>query len=161
MCTNAWQHRVILVTVHMEKPTATSDLASQINKQSSLHVIITQNPTYTQQQQPNASACICKQAKLSRCHGDAAEGHASLGTKGPQTNRRPDIRQRITASSSRSAANTNSKAPRCLDNFPCNQRGRQRRALGQNHAAAPQRRPRAREPFFSLECSVTAHKRLV
>lgn len=52
------------------------------------------------------------------------------------------------------------QAPRCLDNFPCDQRGRQRRALGQNHAAAPQRRPRAREPFFSLECSVTAHKRL-
>ena len=46
---------------------------------------------------------------MSRCHGDAADDHASLRTTGPQTNRRADIRQRITASSSRSAANTKRK----------------------------------------------------
>ena len=93
-------------------------------------------------------------SKLSRCHGDTADrwpcelAYDSGPHKPTDSASGSASRQVVLAAQ----ANTNSttayrKAPRCLDNFPCDQRGRQRRALGQNRAAAPQRRPPGREPF--------------
>ena len=95
----------------------------KLNKQSSSHVIITQNPMYTQQQQPNVSACICKQAKLSRCHGDAADRPCELGYDRP-TNQQTTRHSAAHHGKSFSQRSQHQKeAPRCLDNFPATNGG--------------------------------------
>ena len=142
------------------KPTATSRSGfTNSMLPSHHHVIITENPMDTQ---PPAAKRLCSSmhmqaSKLSRCHGDTADrwpcelAYDSGPHKPTDSASGSASRQVVLAAQ----ANTNSttayrKAPRCLDNFPCDQRGRQRRALGQNRAAAPQRRPRAREPFLRV-----------
>lgn len=132
------------------KPTATSRSAfTNVTSRHRHHQRI--NVHAATAAKPNVSACICKQANVSLPwrHSTAAERPCELACVRQTTHKPTNIRQRITASS-RSAAKHQQTSPKMLGQFPpATKRGRQRRALGQNRAAAPQRRPRAREPFSS------------
>lgn len=162
MCTNAWQHRVILVTSTHGKANG-HKRPGFTNQQT---VIITCN------HHPKPNVHTSAAAKRLCMHMQASKQNCLAAMETQQTTMRAWARQahkptddQTFGSASRqvvlAAQPTPKGSPKMLGQFPCDQRGRQRRALGQNHAAAPQRRPRAREPFFSLKRSVTAHKRLV
>lgn len=97
---------------------------------------------------------------MSRCHGDAADGQANLRTAAHEPTH---LRQRITASSSRGADNTQKKPQDAWTISPATNGGgrgvRWARIMLRLRSA-----DREAATLFSArrrECSVTAHKRPV
>lgn len=100
---------------------------------------------------------------MSRCHGDAVDSRPCPCELA--YNKRPTNQQTFGSASRQVLAvqpNTNRQAPRCLDNFPCNQTGAAEACAGPESccgSAAPTASPRTL--FQRLLRCVTAHKRLV
>lgn len=117
---------------------------------------------YTQQQQPNVSACICKQANVSLPWRRSRQSAMPMRACVRQMTHKPtDIRQRITASS-RSAAKHQQTSPKMLGQFPLRPTGAAEACAGPESccgSAAPTASPRTL--FQRLLRCVTAHKRLV
>ena len=129
----------------------------EANKSSSASAS-SEKPTYTQLQR-NVSAYIvhATSSKQRLAAMETQSGHNTVCGALPCESLRTTIslvhnQQQAKAfgiASRQVLAVQQEQVPRCLDKFPLQPTGRQRRALGQNHAAAPQRRPRGREPFRS------------
>jgi hypothetical protein len=139
------------------KPTATS--RSAFTDSLSRHLNQRINVRAATAAKPNVSACICKQAskclaamETQRCSRTTMRACLRT-TDDPQTNRHSATHH---GKFSQCSQTPTDKAQDAWTISPATKQGRQRRALGQNRAAAPQRRPRAREPFSAaVECDGT------
>lgn len=147
-------------TVHMEKPTATSGLASQINEQSSSHVIITQiQHTRSSSNQTSLHAYASKQNVSLPWR--RSRRPCELGYDRPTNQQTTRHSAAHHGKSFSQCSQHQQEAPRCLDNFPLQPTGAAEACAGPESccgSAAPTASPRT---LFSLKRSVTAHKRPV
>ena len=144
------------------KPTATSRSAFTNSLSRHRHHQRSYNVHAATAAKPNVSACICKQANVSLPWRRSRQSAMPMRACVRQMTHKPtDIRQRITASRSRSAANTKRK-PQDAWTISLRPTGAAEACAGPESccgSAAPTASPRTL--FQRLLRCVTAHKRLV